>query len=484
MLTPDVQLCLAHACEIHGPTPLMVTEGLPVPCSSCFGYDVPSYLAESRRPSATAQTVIPEAQSSTALNDALRRMNLTEMQRNPSQPLSGDEAQARRTMLRRTNQLNLTPINDVETPPLSPRRVPDAHKSTMPAPPMPHRRDSNFNRTYDDYTKKRATACDNCAMSLPKRQDSKVNNSATSDPASPTLRTRVPHAKVYGSTGEASPPASQTASSSDTEENDRPRQFAHRRTGTATSTTSRSSASSMSQRSSHTHYLDYTSTHEPVESNSFSVIRASCLRTLFYETLPRDPKAPPLVSPQTPSFVTTQTSGIATSGGSIFFGDSGAGFTTAYIFRIPDIHARGHKRIYAFIALSTQRERVAMKTFGYLSAAFQELASWVQKLAEAEADRAASESSATNSPIVPNMSQGSNFTSPPPPTPVRDQSSGGSSFLSGGGGLSRRMGTGYAPNTTIKARGLPELCGMPDFFIELHARFVRLLLELGVIINS
>ena len=31
MLTlPPFQLCLAHYCELHGPTPLMVTEGLPV----------------------------------------------------------------------------------------------------------------------------------------------------------------------------------------------------------------------------------------------------------------------------------------------------------------------------------------------------------------------------------------------------------------------------------------------------------------------
>jgi hypothetical protein len=37
---------------------------------------------------------------------------------------------------------------------------------------------------------------------------------------------------------------------------------------------------------------------------------------------------------------------------------------------------------------------------------------------------------------------------------------------------------------SLKARGLAELVGMPDFFIELHARFVRLLIELGVVVGS
>ncbi|KFX86522.1 hypothetical protein V490_09044, partial [Pseudogymnoascus sp. VKM F-3557] len=29
-------LCLAHYCDTHGPTPLMVTEELPVPCTTCL----------------------------------------------------------------------------------------------------------------------------------------------------------------------------------------------------------------------------------------------------------------------------------------------------------------------------------------------------------------------------------------------------------------------------------------------------------------
>lgn len=122
-----------------------------------------------------------------------------------------------------------------------------------------------------------------------------------------------------------------------------------------------------------------------------------------------------------------------------------------------------------------------MKAFGALSSAFQELAAWIQQLAEAEAERAL-ESSAS-SPVVANPNYGSAFSTPQPQASLG--SSGGSSFLTAGGGLSRRMGTGFGgAGNALKARGLPELVGQPDFFIELHSRFVRLLLELGVKFNS
>ena len=39
---------------------------------------------------------------------------------------------------------------------------------------------------------------------------------------------------------------------------------------------------------------------------------------------------------------------------------------------------------------------------------------------------------------------------------------------------------GFAP----KARGLAEIVGLPDVFIQLHSRFVRILLELGVVLGS
>jgi hypothetical protein len=248
------------------------------------------------------------------------------------------------------------------------------------------------------------------------------------------------------------------------------------------------------------HFLDYTSTHEPLAPASFSLVRASCLRTLSLETLPRTPATSPpsasanmptpSASPNSPAFVTTHSIGSAASGGSIFFGDKKVGYTTAYIFRVPDVHARGHKRVYAFLALSTHPEPTAVKTFTFLSSAFRDLALWIQDLAEAEAERAQVESSGSSasSPIVPASGYGSFQSEPVPPVTPNPVSAGGSgsSFLMGGmGGLSRRMGGGFGGSgVALKQRGLAELVGLPDFFIELHAKFVRLLLEIGVMVGS
>ncbi|KAH8880367.1 hypothetical protein GQ53DRAFT_670112 [Thozetella sp. PMI_491] len=476
MLISNFQLCLAHYCDLHGPTPLMVTEGLPVPCGAC--YDDDSFAADRPRTS-TATSGTP------AITEALRRMNLTTAQRSSSVPASEIDAQTHRAALLRSSTM-AGPVSAIETPPQSPR----LQQPASGQPQLKPRPESGFRKTYDDYVTRRAAACDNCALTLPRRQEdgTTVGIDSRRD-RGPTLRTRAPCARVYGShDDDASPSVSQTSSSTPSDDEGpshlRP---SHRRTGTTVSTASRSSTSSVA---AHVHYLDYTSTHEPIAPNSFSIVRASCLRTLSFETTPRPTAAStsgstgstgstPIASPSTPGFVTMQSPGSTSSGGPLFFGDPMAGYTTAYIFRIPDMHARGHKRVYAFLALSTHRERLAMKSFGFIANAFHEMAAWIQTLAEAEAERAMSDS-AQNSPIVAGPGYGS-FGSHPESGPAA-----GSSFLTGGmGGLSRRLGGGFGSSgPTVKQRGLPELVGLPDFFIQLHTRFVRLLLELGVVLNS
>jgi hypothetical protein len=141
-----------------------------------------------------------------------------------------------------------------------------------------------------------------------------------------------------------------------------------------------------------------------------------------------------------------------------------AGYTTAYIFRIPDPNARGRRRVYALMALSTHHERAAMQAFSFLSAAFKDLAFWIQSLAEAEFDRSLeSPRSATD-----DRPEGSRNSTPT------------SSFLSG----RSRGQDGKFAGMSLKARGLAEIVGLPDFFIELHARFVRLLIELRALLGA
>lgn len=109
-------------------------------------------------------------------------------------------------------------------------------------------------------------------------------------------------------------------------------------------------------------------------------------------------------------------------------------------------------------------------------------------MAEQEAERtlAAESGSAGNSPVLPEAAAGYGSFERPAGAGASNPANG-SSFLSMGGmgGLTRRMGGGFGPSAVaLKQRGLAELVGRPDFFIELHGRFVRLLVELGVAVGS
>ncbi|KAJ4145835.1 hypothetical protein LMH87_004667 [Akanthomyces muscarius] len=448
-------LCLAHYCDHHGPTPLMVTEGLQAGCSTCFEEPTKSNGPPRSTPAGNLQDVKgPRTGSLVAFEH---------------------ETRSRRPALRSPSATSPASSPVLETPPESPRSV---YQNSG--------RESNFRRTYDETVTKKQGPCDNCAMTLPRRQNSPK---APSD-NTPTLRTRAPAERIYGSPVRGGSPRSQCSSDTDGDRDlpRRPRARTSVQPGSSRTTSCSSTSTTSDRTSSHVHYIDYTSTHEPVLGHSFSLIRASCLRALSFETLPRAPATSiPMSPPQlnsAPAFVTTQSAGSAATGGPIFFGDAVAGYTTAYIFRIPDVHARGHKRVYAFIALSTHKERLAMKTYTVLSNAFRDLAGWIQQLVEAEAERVADPLTTGSA----SGSQGSADVSPAPPSqsafdsPVAIDRSA-SSFLSGGSGFTRRMG-GSGSASALKARGLADLAGQPDIFIELHKRFVQLLFEIGVALNS
>ncbi|KAI0875628.1 vesicle coat protein [Hypoxylon argillaceum] len=535
LLTTDIQLCLAHYCDLHGPTPLMVTEGLPVPCGRCYDDN----LGDTARPrsSATSSASAASTGPPAAVTDALRKLNLG-APRSSSTTIAEQDAQTRRAALLRTpksakNAKNATqslPPNApvVHTPPQSPRKAADAFLETKPNPNLSHR-NSSFHRTYDEDVTKRANPCVNCALTLPKRQDAQSDKTADSksDAQGPTMRTRAPYARVYGSVADTSPPCSnpQSSSTSDAEDETPPKHSVSRVSSQRRPTTSASQCSATSKGSMphHTHYLDYISTHEPTVPTTYTIVRASCLRTLSFETLPRRPEAtqstPSLFGPAPfspsqfpsalsagPGYITAPpTPQSAASGGPIFFGDPSAGYTTAYIFRIPDMHARGRKRVYAFLALSTHRERLAMKAFNFISAAFRDLAAWIQELVEMEAERAREREEAGSAVAALNAAYGNSGMGSRGPHDSgiglggglgggrtemfkqRDRDNSNSSFLTGGsrGGYMQRMGGTMGPSGfTPKARGLAELVGLPDFFIELHARFVKLLLELGIVLGS
>ncbi|RDW67961.1 hypothetical protein BP6252_09357 [Coleophoma cylindrospora] len=450
----------------------MVTEGQPVGCETCFDEDDRLSVRRPSASSATASSSQERRGTAKGTTDRARSSSTDKENRPQTTPL-------------RDNHANLpgTPPA-VETPPESPRVL--ALQSTQRA--NSGRRDSSFRKTYDENDQKRAIPCDNCALTLPKKtKTSEGNAKAGRVDSQPILRTRVPYERVTSPgprSSEISPPKSATSDSSDSDEagsSEQPRRPSRGITRTATSSSS-SSFSSVA----HEHSMEYISTHEPLSPTSFSIIRQSCLRTLSCETLPPSSNPTSAVSSPTSPVVNNPFSGgpsapSTSSGGPILFGDPLAGYTTAYIFRIPDPTSRGRRRVYAFMALSTHREQLAVKAFSHLSNAFRNLAQWITDLAARELERtqnsspnpshpsynsSAQSSFSTNSLNYPSGNGGSSNTSYHTPT---------SSFLSSRSNASSYMGS--------RGKGLAELVGLPDFFFELHRRFVMLLVELGLLLN-
>lgn len=359
------------------------------------------------------------------------------------------------------SQVSTSSSSAIETPPESPRvaQLQGGHSGSL------HRRDSSFRKTYDENDKKRAIPCDNCALTLPKKTKedpvpyNKVENNG------PILRTRKPYERVNVPIEELSPPKSACSASSDSESAMTDKSSSKLPYSLTRATTSSSNSSCSSSSTTHDHHVDYTSSHEPLSSTSFSIIRQSCLRTLSCETLP--PSSQSSSSSPTSPFMSSFSSGLSSSGstssgGPIFFGDALAGYTTAFLFRIPDPNARGRRRVYALMSLSTHRQQRAMQTFSLLAVAFREIASWIQALAEAELER-----SELSSPRL-GAERGSSGNNTPT-----------SSFLQG-----RNRGDGRFSGMSLRSRGLAEIVGLPDFFIELHARFVRLLAEMSLLLGS
>lgn len=121
-----------------------------------------------------------------------------------------------------------------------------------------------------------------------------------------------------------------------------------------------------------------------------------------------------------------------------------------------------------------------MQAFGFLSKAFKELATWIQSLAEFESDKIDQTIIGANSDVPRRGSDGLSSMSMGTSAGSTLSSSGFGGGI-GGGAYSRRngsMGGGIYMNAP-RNRGLAELVGRPDFFLDLHARFVALAAQLA-----
>ena len=177
----------------------------------------------------------------------------------------------------------------------------------------------------------------------------------------------------------------------------------------------------------HSHHLEYVSSGNPPESETFSELRRATIRTLSGEQLPRGQSSGPLL-----------------------FGDSKSGFTIAYIFRLADIHARGRQRYYALLALAGTNMQRAFEICTVVWVFFEKIATHIV--------RAAEDLAAELLPKGEPAGQGQI-------TPV-------SSFLTG-----RSADPDGFPRSVInvQANGIAELVGNDKFFCELHLTFVAIL---------
>jgi hypothetical protein len=229
----------------------------------------------------------------------------------------------------------------------------------------------------------------------------------------------------------------------------------------------------------HTHKLIYVTRHSPESQSLYSRLRHSCIRTLSTESLPR-----------------------GSSSGALSFGDSIAGYTIAYIFRLPDPRARGRRRTYALTALTRDNSR-AMAAFVPVTKAFEAIASSIITMT----DRVLERESALLTRVIASPSRVDVMRTPPmsasvptndpssPASPVSDRAKSStsspplgqnnkfsdiSSFLS-----AKRVDPDGYPRMSrevMRAKGLPEIVGREDFYPDLHLRFSAIINNLVTIL--
>lgn len=225
----------------------------------------------------------------------------------------------------------------------------------------------------------------------------------------------------------------------------------------------------------HTHTLTYLTTRTSPSPHTYSLLRRASIRTISSELLPRGASAGPFC-----------------------FGDPVAGYTIAYVFRVPDPYARGSRRTHALLALAGKDGNRAFRASPAIWRTFERIANTIVDGAErvakatvaAEGDDAAS--SRTSGAGQQHAARNVYATAKPRPpsssahpqqqsqhqrtfTPV-------SSFLSGRDvdpdGYPMRKPNLWGRQGQ-RQRSLAELVGNEYLFAELHAEFVALLQMLG-----
>ncbi len=385
------QLSLAHFCENDGPTSILCTQVLPVSCLNC--YPLPSV--------------------SSSIGDLAADAPNREQDDESAQTSHGRSLEV-------AERFNRDAFNTIKDNDISRLHLDGA--THLQSPTSPTSSSNSFekmrHKPYD--VPSDGGGCVSCTISIPSTISSKLPSGAPGSPriggggrnGSPILRSKwaVPASPSQQWSFDGDDDISFPQSS--------PESF----------------ASGSSRSSDHTHTLTYLTTSSPVESNTYSLLRRACIRTLSCEQLPRGLTCGPLS-----------------------FGDPIAGYTIAYKFRLPDPHARGRQRYYALLALAGQDPGRSFKAMPVIWRAFERIAAGIM--------------ANTESAILKDKTNEVDTIESKNAIPV-------SSFLTGRtmdpDGYPRRNGA-----ANMRARGLAEMVGDELFFARLHKDFVHLLQILG-----
>ncbi|OJD13068.1 hypothetical protein AJ78_06425, partial [Emergomyces pasteurianus Ep9510] len=402
-------LSLTHFCEVHGPTSILCSQVLPSSCAQCYPdiYDI-----------SPSETPLSSHAASPSLHSrgAGRTGNSDEQSITP--PDIGIS-----TSLNGCSSSSLDPL---------PSPLASISASSQRIEDHPWFLNRLSGRVDTDRVNRIAGAdsetCASCSLTVPKgvsrqlppggpgtlKEDGKSRN------GSPVLRSRE---LVYSCGG----------SRSDYDEDSHPHH----------SPPASLHSSASSETSCHTHIVNYLSLRGPPNPSDYALLRSASIRTLSCELLPR-----------------------GLSSGPLSFGDSSAGYTIAYVFRLPDPMARGKRRSYALIALAGKDAGRAFRASPVIWRVFGRIATSIVNAAERHQlmEKRREEGGAPNAATstMGSMANGRNY------TPI-------SSFLTGrtldADGQPRRAGQ-------IRARNLAEIVGDEYIFTELHAQFVALLQQL------
>ncbi|KAK4990869.1 hypothetical protein LTR50_002237 [Elasticomyces elasticus] len=396
----------------------------------------------------------------------------------PSLSVSPEKAQWLPSVSKPTTRLS--PLNSpFETPPSSPHISKTAENPYFPS----FSSRASYHR-YSGSFEAEGESCASCTFEVPKEFGDKLPEGAPGSPkrdgrgrnGSPVLRSKESVLAWGGLNDDSSdeedysndcfgPPDGM--SDSDTERTTRPGSINIVRKNATRAYSIHSSASTYSSHSAfsappeatHSHSLTFLTTRTPPDPRAYSTLRRSCIATLSTESLPR-----------------------GLSSGPLTFGNASSGCTTAYVFRVPDPRARGHRRTYALLALS---KGGSWKVARRVERVFEQWAAAITRAAEAMLDRQRELAERGAEP-----SRGSAWPAaggPLPTTPVAqtgpDKVAAGratitpvSSFL-----CAKTVDPDGYPRVTqqaAKAKSLSEIVGDEWFFVELHSRFVWLLKNL------